>query len=547
LKNTRLKKMADWTNYDAGDNKIIKLLNEAIQYQTKIKIEYGGTWRTISPFAWGTSKEGDTVVKCYSVPSAGKSMDSGENGLDVKSFRADKITNASPMPNESTDKGKYNNDLDVSNEYDDLQDKEDKNYGKDKYIANVDSKLEKESALHQADEFHLPEDEVRENLNQYCISELEQEAEKFGIDDFGKMTMKELIEELVDVYYLTDLSGTKTSSLNKSASDNEKIAHEIEDMEANVDEEDSYKFEQVLTGYLDEIDPGKGMSIYEVCMELSEKELSNLYNELLNFSYNDTTEANIKIASNEDESGPDNVKLTKEVDGYPIGTVCTIMDNEDNKYILQVNEDGHEIKTTKANFKRLDGKKFEAWGSISSKLKKEASTKENIHFKEIAQKIENMESTAKDNDKFQEILCDYLYEVDPHNNMNIPEACMMLNTHKLEQLYEELCGLEYNDKIEKEATREEDDSDDIDFDEAMAETVDCLNEMKRRVNEWNVRNTLLMFTSWSFYKGDVLSSVDEATAKKIIVQVLNYVDSIHENDIEKLLEVYDIVSHYFKY
>lgn len=139
---SRLKKIAEWINYDNGDQRVVQLLNDAIQYQNKIKIEYKtpGYWITISPFALNNSKDGNTTIKAYVYSD---SMESDDNGLNVKSYRVDSILNVTPCPNDETDKGKYNQNYDAANEYDDLQNKYDKNYGTDKYIANIEDNIKR--------------------------------------------------------------------------------------------------------------------------------------------------------------------------------------------------------------------------------------------------------------------------------------------------------------------------------------------------------------------------------------------------------------------
>lgn len=131
----KLLKKSDWINYNAGDSKTIQLIDDAIQHQYKVQIEYNGYWKEISPFNWSTSKDGNTLIVCYTIPGEGKDMDGADNGLNTRSYRVDKITNVRPMPNTNTDKGKYNENYDAMTEYDDLQSEYDKNYGTDKYIA----------------------------------------------------------------------------------------------------------------------------------------------------------------------------------------------------------------------------------------------------------------------------------------------------------------------------------------------------------------------------------------------------------------------------
>lgn len=157
----RLKKSADWINYDSGDSRTFQILSEAIEYQSKVRIEYNGVWKEISPFAFGTGNNGNTVVKCYTLPGEGKGMDGPDNGLNVRSYSVDKITGINPMPNDNTDKGKYNENINPMNEYDDLQNTYDKNYGTDKYIAINNSRLKR---LANEDEGDMTFDEIKQEI-----------------------------------------------------------------------------------------------------------------------------------------------------------------------------------------------------------------------------------------------------------------------------------------------------------------------------------------------------------------------------------------------
>lgn len=84
---------------------------------------------------------------------------------------------------------------------------------------------------------------------------------------------------------------------------------------------------------------------------------------------------------------------------------------------------------------------------------------------------------------------------------------------------------------------------DMNVDEIYNEIKNALNSMRRRVNEWNVRDELLKLTQFGFYNGSAMGSIDEQTAKDIINQTEAYIEEIKGNE-EALQEIYDIVYRY---
>jgi hypothetical protein len=86
--------------------------------------------------------------------------------------------------------------------------------------------------------------------------------------------------------------------------------------------------------------------------------------------------------------------------------------------------------------------------------------------------------------------------------------------------------------------------DEMNFDETKQETLQAIKNMSKRTNEWAIRDTLIQFTSWGFYKGQQMAIIDEDVAMNICKQLYNYVKNIGESQENNLYEVYDKVYHY---
>ena len=81
-KTSRLKKIitSEWQQINPTDPDTIQELTDAMTYGYAVQINYKGSgWRTIQPYGWNTSKDGNILLMCY--------KDSGE----VRSYRMDKI------------------------------------------------------------------------------------------------------------------------------------------------------------------------------------------------------------------------------------------------------------------------------------------------------------------------------------------------------------------------------------------------------------------------------------------------------------------------
>lgn len=76
----RKKVIASWKPVPIKGPKMLKALTDAMTYNANIRINYRNSgWRTILPYGWNTSREGNTLVMCY--------KDTGE----IRSYRLDRI------------------------------------------------------------------------------------------------------------------------------------------------------------------------------------------------------------------------------------------------------------------------------------------------------------------------------------------------------------------------------------------------------------------------------------------------------------------------
>jgi hypothetical protein len=79
--------------------------------------------------------------------------------------------------------------------------------------------------------------------------------------------------------------------------------------------------------------------------------------------------------------------------------------------------------------------------------------------------------------------------------------------------------------------------------EMLKETYSAIENMRKNVNQWSIRDTLLKFTEFGFYKGNVMASIDEQTALDILKQLKVYVNEIRDNE-RNLDEVYSLIHSY---
>lgn len=76
----RLIKISEWVDVDIHNPNLVQMLTDVMAAQGQVQIQYNdGQWRTVSPYGWNSSKEGNILLMCY--------KDTGE----IRSYRLDKI------------------------------------------------------------------------------------------------------------------------------------------------------------------------------------------------------------------------------------------------------------------------------------------------------------------------------------------------------------------------------------------------------------------------------------------------------------------------
>ena len=73
--------IAEWVPGDINDPNLVQQVTDMMATGGQMQIEYNGEWKTIEPYGWNSSKEGNVLLMCY--------KDTGE----VRSYRLDRITN----------------------------------------------------------------------------------------------------------------------------------------------------------------------------------------------------------------------------------------------------------------------------------------------------------------------------------------------------------------------------------------------------------------------------------------------------------------------
>lgn len=76
----KITKHAEWVQMNLQDPNLMQYITDCMNYGYAMQIDYENSgWRTIYPYGFNTSKEGNVLIMCY--------KDSGE----VRSYRFDKI------------------------------------------------------------------------------------------------------------------------------------------------------------------------------------------------------------------------------------------------------------------------------------------------------------------------------------------------------------------------------------------------------------------------------------------------------------------------
>lgn len=72
---------AEWVSGDINDANLVQQITDMMATGGQMQIEYNGEWKTIEPYGWNSSQEGNVLLMCY--------KDTGE----VRSYRLDRMTN----------------------------------------------------------------------------------------------------------------------------------------------------------------------------------------------------------------------------------------------------------------------------------------------------------------------------------------------------------------------------------------------------------------------------------------------------------------------
>ena len=75
-----IKRIAEWNNVDMHGSAATQIITDTMAYDQPLQINYSGSgWRTILPYGWNSSKNGDVLLMCY------------KNDGEIRSYRMDKI------------------------------------------------------------------------------------------------------------------------------------------------------------------------------------------------------------------------------------------------------------------------------------------------------------------------------------------------------------------------------------------------------------------------------------------------------------------------
>lgn len=94
----------------------------------------------------------------------------------------------------------------------------------------------------------------------------------------------------------------------------------------------------------------------------------------------------------------------------------------------------------------------------------------------------------------------------------------------------------------KESKLKEQEEDEMSFKEVKAETISAIKNMRKRTNEWSVRDSLKKFTSWGFWKKGEKALIDIETANEIADELLDYIQTTPQE--QDVYDANDIVDHY---
>lgn len=164
--------------------------------------------------------------------------------------------------------------------------------------------------------------------------------------------------------------------------------------------------------------------------------------------------------------------------------------------------------------------------------------------KELNQQLREGDSSVEEDDLFDKCQksCDDSYEkcdASCEGDTKCEDDCA--------DIYNQ-CGANCEDldnideAVEKALREQSNDYDTIPIDDVRKEAIRSILYMCNHTNEWSVRDTLIKFTEWGFYKGRSMVIINEKVAKDICKQLIRFL----KNEAQKkdIWDVYDIVSHY---
>lgn len=131
--NRKMTKHAEWVRMNLQDPNLMQYITDCMNYGYAMQIDYENSgWRTIYPYGFNTSKDGNVLIMCY--------KDSGE----VRSYRFDKIFDMYID---------YNDNSFINNEEQQYEDQ------------NVEEQLIFEDQNNELEDFPIIEDDTLNNQN----------------------------------------------------------------------------------------------------------------------------------------------------------------------------------------------------------------------------------------------------------------------------------------------------------------------------------------------------------------------------------------------
>jgi len=80
--------------------------------------------------------------------------------------------------------------------------------------------------------------------------------------------------------------------------------------------------------------------------------------------------------------------------------------------------------------------------------------------------------------------------------------------------------------------------------EVKEEVLTAIKNLRKNTNQWAARDILKQFTSWGFWSGSEMASIDIPIANKIADELLIYVKELGPGENSDVEDVYDKVHHW---